>query len=424
MRKIFYIILAGVMALWLGACAHEPENPTARYFVDKGMADFDDASYRDAIESFEKLRDWYPFSQYTILADLKIADAYFELEEYDQAADAYADFERLHPRNEAIPFVIYRIGLCNYDHLDTIDRDQAPARSAIETFNRLINRFPDDEHAIEAAKLIEKCRKSLAGHELYVGRFYYKSKHFDAARRRFEGLISDYPEADNVVLARQYIFLCDQMAAAQAKKKVPTGFFGRSWAKLKEPFTLPPDPDPDTPQVMIVTPAETSPETISPDAVTPDAVSPDSESPGSKSTDAAAPAPEAPDSAIPDEISSDPEPLAPLESALQEAADLDPEAPAPEAPESAPELQASPETSEAVSEETPGEMSNDMTEPPASADAAHETIVPAEIDNDTLDQTKETADETSTETSATVGEPAKDATPSDETTADAITDKE
>jgi len=213
-----------IMALLLGlgaGCAHKPEQEkTARELAKEGMAEFKKEHYRKAVEAFERLQDWYPFSRYAILADLKIADAYFEMKEYDSAVTAYEAFERLHPRNEALPFVIYRIGLCHFNRLDTIDRDQTPAKSAIEAFTRLRRQFPDSEYAAKAEAHIDRCRRSLAAHHLYVGKFYFKSEHFQAARDRFRQVISQYPDVGDVQTAEDYLRRCEEaLAEAAAEEK-------------------------------------------------------------------------------------------------------------------------------------------------------------------------------------------------------------
>ncbi len=119
---------------------------TAQELAWDGMDAYEDGNYSVAIDNFQQLKDWYPFSKYAILAELKIADSNYHLERYEEAIFAYEEFEKLHPRNEAIfayeefenlhprneavPYVIYQIGRCYYDQIDTIDRDQTPARRA------------------------------------------------------------------------------------------------------------------------------------------------------------------------------------------------------------------------------------------------------------------------------------------------------
>ena len=135
-----------------------------------------------------------PSTRLAILAELKIADAHFKLEEYDEAIVAYEEFANLHPLNEAIPYVIYQTGLCYHNRVDTIDRDQNNALKALETFNRLTRQHPDDPYALKADEKAKECLKSIAGHEFLVGLYYFKSKHYKAALARFRSVLSQYPD--------------------------------------------------------------------------------------------------------------------------------------------------------------------------------------------------------------------------------------
>lgn len=204
-----------VVLLLLTGCAlfsKEVEKPAAE-LIQEGMQAFDKGNYSDAIKDFEQLKDWYPFSKYATVAELKIADAHYYLDHYAEAVTAYEEFEQLHPRNEAIPYVIYQIGRCYYDQIDTIDRDQTSARKALETFRRLIRQFPEDPYAIKAHTHITICLQSLAGHEIYVGKFYLRSKHYRAALERFKAVISEYPDVGMHYQALQYITQCEALAA-------------------------------------------------------------------------------------------------------------------------------------------------------------------------------------------------------------------
>jgi outer membrane protein assembly factor BamD len=209
MKRLLAMSMAALMLTVSGCSLFKPKDEKpAHELAGDGMDAYRDGRYKKAIENFEKLRDWYPFSKYTILADLKIADAYFELEEFEDAALAYEEFENLHPRNEAIPYVIYRIGRCYFDRMDTIDRDQSSTKRALETFQRLITRFPDDPYAYKARGHVKECYKSLASHDLYVGKFYFKSRHYKAALNRFLNVINDYPDVGVQQEALRYIAAC------------------------------------------------------------------------------------------------------------------------------------------------------------------------------------------------------------------------
>jgi len=219
LRYFGYVLIS----LWLfSGCAWFGQDHTekpAYDLIQDGMEAYDDGSYTDAIKNFEQLKDWYPFSKYAILAELKIADAHYQLAQYAEAILAYEEFEQLHPRNEAIPYVIYQTGRCYYNQIDTIDRDQTPAQKALEVFRRLVYQYPDDPYAAQSQTHITKCLQTLAGHEFYVGLYYYRNKHYPAALKRFMAVVSDYPDVGMHYQALQYIAQCEALVALATDKK-------------------------------------------------------------------------------------------------------------------------------------------------------------------------------------------------------------
>ena len=160
----------------------------------RGMEAFEDEDYRSALKAFNTLKERYPYSRYAILAELKIGDAHFYRKEYPEAIAAYEEFASLHPKNEAIPYVLYQIGACYYEQLMTEDRDQTPTREAISSFERLIKSHPSSAYTRRAQEKVQICRELLAQNELYVAHFYYKSKHYKAALNRFEIVLTTYPD--------------------------------------------------------------------------------------------------------------------------------------------------------------------------------------------------------------------------------------
>ena len=54
---------------WFKSEDHEMEK-SAKELATEGSLEFREENYRKAIKSFTTLRDWYPFSQYAILAEL------------------------------------------------------------------------------------------------------------------------------------------------------------------------------------------------------------------------------------------------------------------------------------------------------------------------------------------------------------------
>lgn len=186
--------------LLIGGCStKEAKEVPAEDLAREGLELFDRGKYYKALETFNVIKDRFPFSRYSLLAELKSADCKFYMEEYEEALGLYEEFEKNHPTNEAIPFVIFQIGRCQYSTIDTVDRDTAGAHRSIEIFTRLIKTFPKSAYVQEAKILIKKSREFLAGHELYVANWYLKVDEKGQARTRAEFVLDNYPKTEAAV---------------------------------------------------------------------------------------------------------------------------------------------------------------------------------------------------------------------------------
>lgn len=198
----------------------EPSVDMADILAREAMDDYKHGKYYDALETFQKIKDHYPFSKHGLLAELKIADCNFYLKNYDAALGHYEEFEQNHPTNEAIPFVLFQIGRSYFKMIDTIDRDPSGANNAIQAFTRLIKTYPDSPYTVEAQVKIASAKDFLARHELYVASFYKRTKEFKQAEGRLEYILDYYPQSSIVDKARNMLReVRDEIAEKEAEKK-------------------------------------------------------------------------------------------------------------------------------------------------------------------------------------------------------------
>ncbi|MGQ9654089.1 MAG: lipopolysaccharide transport periplasmic protein LptA [Thermodesulfobacteriota bacterium] len=194
----------GTFVLWLVAAVstgctlfdrpmQPPKGRTADQLLKEGSAQLEQRNYRAAIEAFYKLKYDYPSDTAAMLADLKIADAHYANKEYPQAIESYSDFRKMHPASPYIPYVVYMLGLCHYQDILSVDRDQTNTEKALSEFQYLLTHFPNTPYAYDANEKAKDCMKRLSDHEVYVGNFYYRMKKYPAAIQRFEAAITKYP---------------------------------------------------------------------------------------------------------------------------------------------------------------------------------------------------------------------------------------
>jgi outer membrane protein assembly factor BamD len=201
---------------WMFSKEKEEKSPAE--LMSEGMENYESGYNESALEAFRELKDKYPYSPYAITAEIRIADALFRKTLYDEAFEAYSEFERLHPKNPEIPYVIYQKGMCHFDQVTTIDRDQSHTLVAKEEFERLLKKYPSAEYARMARIKIRECYIFLSRYELYVARFYFKKKNYRAAMGRYQYILENYPDLGQYEEAVEYLSRCRQKLEEQAGK--------------------------------------------------------------------------------------------------------------------------------------------------------------------------------------------------------------
>ncbi len=180
-------------------------DPTAEALYDEGTRYFAEKRYARAIDVWTKIKTDYPFSPQLTDVELKIADAYYLNQQYPEAINAFKEFQSLHPTNENIAFVVYRLGQAHLDQFTSIERDQKNTEIAKTYFENILTNYPKSPYAIDAKENLAKCVGYLAEHDFNVASFYLKQEKYPAARDRFEAIVRKYPGTP--VAARSLFFL-------------------------------------------------------------------------------------------------------------------------------------------------------------------------------------------------------------------------
>lgn len=183
----------------------------------EGQEKLDQSEFKGATKLLQAIKDRYPYSKESLKAELLLADSLFQRRDYEGALGNYDEYEKLHPKDKNIPYVIYQKGLCHFLQITTIDRDQTQVVKARDEFEKLTRRFPDDEYSAKAKEYIRKCIVLQSEYELYVGRFYFKMGEYEAARDRFKYLIENYPDVGQYHEALEYLARCDSKLAETKK---------------------------------------------------------------------------------------------------------------------------------------------------------------------------------------------------------------
>lgn len=196
----------------------KPEN-----LYQEGVEYYQKGSYTKAIEVFQALKEEHPLSPYAVLAELGIADSFYSDKKYSDAEANYSDFINLHPTNTNNPYAMYQIGMCHFEQLMSVDRDQTETVRAKKEFEKLIARYPESKFSAMAEKVLRECKRRLAEHEFYVGEFYFKNDQYKAALKRFELIAREYPNLGLDYKTAWFIGETKKLLAEKEKKEKLAG---------------------------------------------------------------------------------------------------------------------------------------------------------------------------------------------------------
>lgn len=136
---------------------------------------------------------------------MKRAEAFFEKEDYAEAAVEYQHFLDLHRSHMLAPYAQYRLGLSHFKQVTTRDRDPEHVRITVEAMEKLLKDYPGSAYEPDARAKIKEGRTHTAEYELYVGRHYYRQTAYLAALHRFERVITLYPDSEISAEALYYL---------------------------------------------------------------------------------------------------------------------------------------------------------------------------------------------------------------------------
>lgn len=195
------IVLAAVVLMSAACPKKTPPQKTpdvlyneGMYYMSKGKGgDFlNPPDYEKARGTFQQILFEHPTSRYTPMAELRIADTYYEAGDYLTSADQYDLWWRHHLGRPELPYAIYRTAMSYYHLMLSKDRDQTYTRLASINFRYLIENFPDNEYTLAIGEKTSLLDVRLASHEMYIGKFYFRHNRWWSAVDRFQVVLDEY----------------------------------------------------------------------------------------------------------------------------------------------------------------------------------------------------------------------------------------
>lgn len=216
------LIILGFIVLFSGCAEKEfdPNDPEKSFGIAKEP--YDDESWDMAVTRLGEFKARFPYSKFAAEAELLIANAQFELGHYAEAAAAYEQFVKLHPKHPKVDYAMFRVGESYWqDSPEAIDREQDYTIRAIKEWEKLIEKLPDSPYAKQARELVQKGKRRVAESIAFVVRFYCKQEIYHACAYRAAQLADEYGEFADLRIEALEFAIKALREVAEAKVKDP-----------------------------------------------------------------------------------------------------------------------------------------------------------------------------------------------------------
>jgi outer membrane protein assembly factor BamD len=239
------MVLATALLLAFGGCGNKAKEiiGSADKLYDSAKKASDNGNYRDAIAYYEALEARFPFSNQAKQGQLDLMYAYYRNAEPESAIDQADQFIRENPAHPRVDYAYYIKGLAQFErnpnflerwfNADLTQRPPIDARKSFQSFQTLLQRFPNSQYAADSRQRMIFLRNRLAAYEVYVADYYLQRGAYVGAINRSKFTIENYDGAPQMmhalmIMSESYKRLGMNDLAADTDKVIQQNYAGVS----------------------------------------------------------------------------------------------------------------------------------------------------------------------------------------------------
>jgi outer membrane protein assembly factor BamD len=190
--KFTTIILSIAVMLIFGCSKKIETSRPAEAWLKDGLTQYAEEEYKDAAKSFENAIKEAETPEIAAKAQLYLGNSYYQMEKFEEAIPSYEEYLSIYSDSPDAPEAIYKLGMCYYNQLKPIDKDQTFTIEALKNFKLLKDKYPGYAKLYKIDSKIRKLRNMLAEKQLYVAKFYLRCNKEIAAEMELRKLLQNY----------------------------------------------------------------------------------------------------------------------------------------------------------------------------------------------------------------------------------------
>ena len=166
----------------------------------EGMEALDSGDVLFAAKKFNEAEKIFPQSDWAPKSALMAAYSYYVQDYYGDVIAELERFLKVYPYHKNLDYVYYLMGICYYEQIVDEKKDTQSIIVAKETFEKLIEKYPNSDYSVDASYKMDLIEDILASKEIYIGRYYFEKKKWIPAINRFRSVLDNY---DNTIYTEE-----------------------------------------------------------------------------------------------------------------------------------------------------------------------------------------------------------------------------
>ena len=159
---------------------------------NEGMKALEGGDVLFAAKKFNEAEILFPQSDWAPNSALMAAYAYYTQDYYADVTAEIERFIRVYPKHKNLDYAYYLLAITYYEQIVDEKKDLQSILNAKNTFQIVINKFPNTEYALDAKFKMNLIDDILASKEMSIGWYYFDQKKWIPAINRFKTVIDDY----------------------------------------------------------------------------------------------------------------------------------------------------------------------------------------------------------------------------------------
>ena len=147
-----------------------------------------------AAKKFNEAEKLFPQSEWAPKSALMAAYSYYVQDYYSDVIAELERFLKVYPNHPNLDYVYYLLGISYYEQIVDEKKDTQSILIAKRVFEKLIEKYPNSDYAIDASYKMDLIEDILASKEIYIGRYYFERKKWIPAINRFKTVLDKYDD--------------------------------------------------------------------------------------------------------------------------------------------------------------------------------------------------------------------------------------